>query len=110
MIRFRLAELMADQGFREGRRIEIGEVADATGIHRSTLSRILNIRGSNVTSANMDLLCRHFGCTLGELAEYVPDESVVHERPVSNKAVSERERVAGAKKADKFVGRGRRRI
>lgn len=110
MIRFRLAELMADKGFREGRRIEIGEVADATGIHRSTLSRILNIRGSNVTSANMDLLCRHFGCTLGELAEYVADESLVHEKPVPKKAVAEGKSASTAKKADKFFGRGRRRI
>jgi len=78
MIRFRLAELMADHGFREGRRLEIGELAEATGIHRSTLSRILNVRGSNVTSANMDALCRFFGCSLGDLAEYVPDETLTH--------------------------------
>jgi putative transcriptional regulator len=72
---------MADRGFREGRRIELGEVAEATGIHRSTLSRIVNVRGSNVTSDNMGLLCRFFGCTLGELAEYVPDESITTAAP-----------------------------
>lgn len=76
MIRFRLAELMVDKGFREGRRVEIGEVADATGVHRSTLSRIINVRGTNVTTANLDSLCRYFACALGELAEYVPDEAV----------------------------------
>jgi putative transcriptional regulator len=76
MIRFRLAELIADHGFRVGRRLEVGELAEATGIHRSTLSRILNKRGSNVTSANMDALCRFFDCSLGDLAEYLPDESV----------------------------------
>jgi len=76
MIRFRLSELMADKGFREGRRIEIGELAIATGIHRSTLSRMINIRGANVTSANLDLLCRFFDCSLGEIAEYVPDEQL----------------------------------
>ncbi len=110
MIRFRLAELMADKGFREGRRIEIGEVADATGIHRSTLSRILNIRGSNVTSANMDLLCRYFVCTLGELAEYVPDESLAQDTPAPKKAVVESKNAAAAKKTDRVVARGRRRI
>lgn len=77
MIRFRLAELLAEKGFREGRRVEIGEVADATGIHRSTLSRIINVRGANVTAANMDRLCRFFACALSELAEYVPDDDVV---------------------------------
>jgi putative transcriptional regulator len=74
LIRFRLAELIADRSFREGRRLEIGEIADATGIHRSTLSRILNVKGTNVTSANMNLLCAFFGCALSDLAEYVPDE------------------------------------
>jgi putative transcriptional regulator len=76
MIRFRLAELMTDKGFREGRRVEIGEVADASGVHRSTLSRIINVRGTNVTTANLNSLCRYFGCALGDLAEYVPDEEV----------------------------------
>jgi len=101
---------MADMSFREGRRIEIGEVADATGIHRSTLSRILNIRGSNVTAANMDLLCRYFGCTLGELAEYVPDESLVQDKLAPKKASTEGKTAPAAKKADKVVGHGRRRI
>jgi putative transcriptional regulator len=76
MIRFRLAELMMDKGFREGRRVEIGEVADGSGVHRSTLSRIINVRGTNVTTANLDSLCAYFGCALGDLAEYVPDEAV----------------------------------
>lgn len=73
MIRFHLAKLMADKSFTEGRRVELGEIAEATGIHRSTLSRIINVRGANVTAANMDRLCRFFGCTLSDLAEYVPD-------------------------------------
>jgi putative transcriptional regulator len=81
VIRFRLAELLADKGFREGRRVEIGEVADATGIHRSTLSRIVNVRGANVTAANLDKLCAYFGCSLSDLAEYVPDAAL---QPASN--------------------------
>jgi putative transcriptional regulator len=76
MIRFKLAELMADHSFREGRRLELGEVAQVTGIHRSTLSRIVNVRGANVTSGNMDLLCKFFACSLADLAEYIPDESL----------------------------------
>ncbi len=73
MIRFHLARLIADKSFRERRRVELAEVAEATGIHRSTLSRIINMPGSNVTAANMDRLCRYFDCSLGDLAEYVPD-------------------------------------
>lgn len=73
MIRFHLAKLISDKAFAEKRRVELGEIADATGIHRSTLSRIMNVPGSNVTAANMDRLCKFFECSLGELAEYVPD-------------------------------------
>lgn len=73
MIRFHLAKLIADKSFAEKRRIELGEVATETGIHRSTLSRIINVPGCNVTAANMDRLCKYFGCSLGDLAEYVPD-------------------------------------
>ena len=74
MIRFHLAKLIADKSFKERRRVELGEIAEATGIHRSTLSRIVNVPGSNVTAANMDRLCKYFACSLGELAEYVPDQ------------------------------------
>lgn len=75
MIRFHLSKLISDKAFAERRRVELGEISLATGIHRSTLSRILNVPGSNLTAANMDLLCRYFGCSLGDLAEYVPDET-----------------------------------
>ena len=72
-IRFRLSELLADRAFKEGRRIEWQEVAEGAGIHRTTLSRMLNVRGYNASVSNLDSLCRYFGCQVGELAEYVPD-------------------------------------
>jgi putative transcriptional regulator len=74
VIRFHLARLIADRGFRERRRLELGEISEATGIHRSTLSRVLNRPGVNLTADNMSRLCAFFDCSLGELAEYVPDE------------------------------------
>lgn len=73
MIRFRLSELLLDRGFHQGRRIELGELAEATGIHRATLSKLANKRGYNTTTNNLDRLCAHFQCTLSDLAEYVPD-------------------------------------
>ena len=80
MIRFRLSELLAERSFKEGRRIEWQEVAEAAGIHRTTLSRMLNVRGYNVSISNLDSLCRYFNCAVGELAEYVPDSDL--ESPV----------------------------
>jgi DNA-binding Xre family transcriptional regulator len=74
MIRFRLSELIADKQFREGRRITLIEVANATGINRMTLSRMLNQKGYNTVTDNLDRLCTYFGCELGELAVYLPGE------------------------------------
>jgi putative transcriptional regulator len=71
-----LLELRAEKAFKEGRRIEWQEVAAQTGIHRTTLSRMLNTRGCNASASNMDALCRYFGCQVGDLAVYVPDEEL----------------------------------
>lgn len=73
VIRYRLKELIADREFREGRRITVEEVASATGIHRTTLSKIANKRGCNTTTDNLDRLCRFFGCRVEQLVEYVCD-------------------------------------
>lgn len=74
MIRIRLAELMAEHSFRAGRRVEWREVAEATGIHRATLSKMVSSIGYNATIANIDRLCRFFSCTPGDLLVYVADE------------------------------------
>ena len=74
MIRFKLAELLADKSFREKRRIEWREVAAATGIHPSTLSRMLSTPRYNAKTDNLNALCAFFGCTTGDLIVYVPDE------------------------------------
>jgi putative transcriptional regulator len=71
MIRFRLKELLADKAFQEGRRITLEEVAKAAGIHRTTLSKVANVKGYNTTTDNLDKLCRYFCCELGALAEFV---------------------------------------
>jgi putative transcriptional regulator len=76
MIRFLLKEALSNKSFQEGRRIEWREVADATGIHRVTLSKIVNHRGYNATIGNLDKLCRYFECNVGDLATYVADEEL----------------------------------
>ena len=73
MIRFKLNGLLSAKAFREGRRIEWQEVAERAGIHRTTISRMLNTRGYNASMSNLDALCRYFECQVGDLAEYVPD-------------------------------------
>lgn len=76
MIRFRLAELIADMAFRERRVVTLSEVAQATGIHRATLSKVANQPGANIGTEVIDKLCRFFRCQPGELMTYLDEESV----------------------------------
>jgi len=73
VIRFRLKELIADREFHAGKRITFEEIADATGIHRTTLSKLANQRGYNTTTGNLDKLCDFFECPIEKLVEHVPD-------------------------------------
>ena len=75
MIRFRLKELLADKEYKEGRVITLVEVANATGIHRMTLSKLANHKGYNPTADVLDRLCKFFNCTVCDIAEYVPDDT-----------------------------------
>ena len=97
MIRFHLTELILKKSVEVGRRIDIGEISEQTGIHRSTGSRVLNQPGANLTADNMSRLCKFFGCTLGELAEYVDDEATT--RPSSSKQASKAKPGAGERRA-----------
>ncbi|WP_311945779.1 helix-turn-helix domain-containing protein [Halomonas piscis] len=72
MIRFRLKEMLAEKGFQENRRVTLDEVAKATGIHRTTLSKIANQRGYNTGTEQIDRLCAYFDCRVEEIIEYVP--------------------------------------
>jgi DNA-binding Xre family transcriptional regulator len=72
LIRFTLAQAMANHEIRMGRRVGWREVAEATGVHRTTLSKMLNPKGFNTTD-NIGALCAYFGCRVEDLMVYVPD-------------------------------------
>ena len=74
VIRFKLKEQMAEKEFQEARRITLLEVADATGIGRITLSRMLK-PGAVVRTDTLDTLCAYFGCRLEDLAEFIADSA-----------------------------------
>ena len=76
MIRYRIQELLAEKHFRDGRRVTLKELADATGISRVTISKMVNTRGYGTLTGHLDILCRYFKCSLAELAEYIPDEDI----------------------------------
>ena len=79
MIGFRLKELLLDKEFHIGRKITQEEIAHATGLHRTTLSKIASQRGYNTTTDNIDKLCRYLKCKVEDLMQYIPDEEVIQE-------------------------------
>jgi len=76
MLRFRIKEMIANKEFEGGCRWTIGDIAKETNINRMTLSKMINHRGCTVGSDKLDKLCEFFGCKIGDLVEYIPDEKV----------------------------------
>jgi putative transcriptional regulator len=74
LIRFRLAELVADKAFKERRVVSLSEIAESTGVHRATLSKMANQPGANIGSEIIDKLCRYFACQPGDLMSYLGDD------------------------------------
>ncbi|WP_194334989.1 helix-turn-helix transcriptional regulator [Mariprofundus sp. KV] len=60
--------------FKLGRRVTLDEISAATGIHRTTLSKISSQRGYNMTTDNIDKLCVFFKCPIEKLMEHLPDQ------------------------------------
>lgn len=71
VIRFKLKELIAQKEFEDGKRLMVKEIAEATGINRMTLSKILNQKGYNTTTDKLDKLSEFFDCDIGDLIERV---------------------------------------
>ncbi len=75
MIRFRLSELIAEKAFKERRALSLTEVADQSGVHRATLSKMANQPGANIGTDIIDKLCKYFGCQPGDLLMYVDEDA-----------------------------------
>lgn len=73
MIRFKLAEQIEKKQFREARRLTVQEVAEAVGVNRMTLSKILNHKGYSTGTDVLDKLCNYFECSIEELVEHVSE-------------------------------------
>lgn len=74
MLRFRLKELIADKQFKENRRVTLDEIANETGVHRTTLSKVANQRGYNASADIIDKLCTFFDVEVGDLVVRVLED------------------------------------
>jgi putative transcriptional regulator len=73
MIRYKLKERIADKEFKDGSRLMVKDIAEATGINRMTLSKILNQKGYNTTTDKLDKLAEYFDCDICDLVERVDE-------------------------------------
>jgi putative transcriptional regulator len=73
VIRFKLKELLAEKSFQEDRRVSIDEVSQATEIHRTTLSKLVNKKGYNSTTDIIDKLCAFFNVKIEQVIEYIDE-------------------------------------
>lgn len=84
MIRFRLRELIIEKEFNENRRITLEEISQATGIQRTTLSRIGGQKGYNTTTDNIDKLCEYFHCPVQSMMEHIATTEKVNGMQTDN--------------------------
>lgn len=73
MIYIQIKEVIQAKSIAWGRRITLNELANATGISRMTLSRMVNNRGYSTVTDQLDKLCTFFECEIHELVKFVPD-------------------------------------
>ncbi len=73
MIKYNLKALIADKEFNENIKITYEIISNATGISKTTLSKIASKRGYKTNSENIEKLCQFFECTPDQLMTIVPD-------------------------------------
>ena len=69
MIKIHLSRILGE------RKQKISDVQRETGLARNTISGLYQETTARIDLATLDTLCRHLGCTVGELVEYVEDEA-----------------------------------
>lgn len=74
MLRYLIKERMSDKGFDRGHKLTFEEVAEATGIHRTTLSKIANKKGYTTNTDVLDKLCKYFGVRIEKIVKYIDDD------------------------------------
>ena len=69
MIKCHLSRLMGE------RRLKVVDVARELGVHRNSITLLYNDTANRVELSTINALCKFFDCEVGELFEFVDDES-----------------------------------
>jgi putative transcriptional regulator len=73
VIRSNLKRVRADKELADGRKLTYATISAETGLSQGVLVRLMNGEFERVEVPTLNTLCRYFGCTVGELLEYIPD-------------------------------------
>ena len=68
MVRCHLSRLMGE------RKMKIIDVARETGLNRNTVTLLYKENAQRIDLDAIDKLCNLFGCEVGDLLEYAPEE------------------------------------
>lgn len=74
MVVSRMPRLKLGKEERERRKLTYRTIASEAGISSGVVTRLMNGVPDRLDTAIVDTLCRYFGCGIGDLLEYVPDE------------------------------------
>lgn len=74
MIHSRLRSLISQKEMRENRRITYREIAGATRIPASTISRLVGDQMTRFETDTLAALCKYFECNVGDILDYQLDE------------------------------------
>lgn len=75
-----LKSVMLQKQLAWGRTITVTEIADASGISRMTLHRMLKDRAYNASTDHLNKLCAYLQCSLYELVRWESDLPVLQEQ------------------------------
>lgn len=68
MIRIHLSRLMGEN------KEKLADLIRSTGLARNTVAGLYRETTARIDLETLNALCKHYGCSVGELLEYVPDE------------------------------------
>lgn len=66
MVRLRVKELVAERG------LTWKKFAEETGLSKQTVHALISGKMTRLDLKTLDVLCKYFGVSVGELVEYVP--------------------------------------
>lgn len=68
MIKIHLSRLMGEN------KEKLADLIRSTGLARNTVAGLYRETTARIDLETLNALCKHYGCSVAELLEYVPDE------------------------------------